>query len=103
MRHGNGLSVNRISGIIYRGEFREGEMQGHGILYCPPGEVIEANFSPGGKIQDGKIKILVGSLGLLICISIKTANIMKVTSRGRRETAAGFTISRTATYMRVNS
>jgi len=33
-------------------------MQGHGVLYCPPGEIIEANFGPGGKIQDGKIKIL---------------------------------------------
>jgi len=39
-------------------------MQGHGILYCPPGEIIEANFSPGGKIQDGKIKILVGRIGV---------------------------------------
>jgi hypothetical protein len=40
-------------------------MQGHGILYCPPGEVIEANFAPGGKIQDGKIKILVIRLGVI--------------------------------------
>jgi hypothetical protein len=23
-------------------------MQGHGLLYCPPGEIIEANFAPGG-------------------------------------------------------
>jgi hypothetical protein len=39
-----------VTGIIYRGEYREGGTQGHGLLYCPPGEIIEANFSPGGKI-----------------------------------------------------
>jgi hypothetical protein len=57
VRHGQGLSVNLNTGIIYRGEYREGEMNGHGVLYCQPGEIIEANFT-NGKIADGKIKVL---------------------------------------------
>ena len=58
MRHGNGISVNKVTGVIHRGEYREGKMQGQGIVYCPPGEIIEANFSEG-VINDGKAKILV--------------------------------------------
>jgi len=33
-------------------------MNGHGIIFCPPGELIECNFI-NNKINDGKIKILV--------------------------------------------
>jgi hypothetical protein len=47
-----------MNGVIHRGEYREGKMQGQGIVYCPPGEIIEASFSDG-RINDGKAKILV--------------------------------------------
>jgi hypothetical protein len=33
-------------------------MNQHGVLYCPPGELIECSFT-NGSINDGKIKILV--------------------------------------------
>ena len=102
LRHGNGLSVNRVTGIIYRGEYREGETQGHGLLYCPPGEIIEANFAPGGKIQDGKIKILVSVQNDDSCSTL-TESIMKETSKTPRETAVAFTILRMATSMKENS
>lgn len=39
-------------------------MNGHGIVYSPPGEVIEANFS-NGKLNDGKIKILVSPADII--------------------------------------
>lgn len=33
-------------------------MHGHGTIFTPPGEILEANFQ-NGKIAEGKIKILV--------------------------------------------
>jgi hypothetical protein len=50
--------VSRKTGVIYRGEFRENNMNGHGIIYCPPGEIIEGTFL-NGSLNDGKVKILV--------------------------------------------
>ena len=33
-------------------------MHGTGMMFTPPGEIIEATFFKG-KIQDGRVKILV--------------------------------------------
>ena len=58
IRHGNGLCLLKKTGVIYRGDWRDDDINGHGVLYCPPGEIIEANFT-NGVINEGKIKILV--------------------------------------------
>jgi hypothetical protein len=45
-------------GSLYKGDFREDKFGGHGLLYCYPNEMIEATFV-NGKLQEGRIKILV--------------------------------------------
>ena len=60
-RSGNGVCYFNKTGVIYKGEWREDMMNGHGILFCPPGEIIEANFVDS-TISDGKVKILVSGI-----------------------------------------
>ena len=43
IRHGPGL-CKFTNGAIYKGEWRDGHPQGTGILYSPPGELIECRF-----------------------------------------------------------
>jgi hypothetical protein len=59
-RHGNGVCLFQETGVIYKGDWREDQPYGHGLLYCPTNEVVEANFQ-NGRINDGKIKILVSN------------------------------------------
>ena len=63
MRHGSGLCKFN-SGIIHKGEWREDHMNGIGTIYTPPGEIIECSFV-NGKLNDGKIKILVSNNGII--------------------------------------
>ena len=57
LRHGSGMCKFK-NGLIHRGEWREDNINGMGTIFIPPGEIIEASFT-NGKINDGKIKILV--------------------------------------------
>ena len=42
-------------------------MNGHGLVFTMPGEIIEANFQ-NGKIAEGKIKIIVSRDSLLMLV-----------------------------------
>lgn len=56
-RNGTGLCKFKLTGSIYRGEWRDDKPMGNGTLFTLPNEIIEARFD-GFKIVDGQIKIL---------------------------------------------
>lgn len=59
MRHGTGI-CKFSCGAIYKGEWKDGNPHGHGILFCAPNEMLECNFD-NWRIIDGQVKILFGN------------------------------------------
>jgi len=46
-----------VTGVIYKGEWRDDKPNGNGTLFTPPNEIIEAKFDQA-NVQDGQVKIL---------------------------------------------
>ena len=46
IRHGQG-TCKFTNGAIYKGEWRDGHPQGTGMLFSPPGELIDCRFELG--------------------------------------------------------
>mmetsp|Transcript_7520 Transcript_7520/g.5420 ORF Transcript_7520/g.5420 Transcript_7520/m.5420 type:complete len:94 (-) Transcript_7520:1163-1444(-) len=56
LRHGTGV-CKFPNGCFYQGEWKADKPEGGGKFYSPGNEIIDAFFT-GGKLRDGKAKVL---------------------------------------------